>query len=150
MNLNKKFSENKNLLYVILGVLLVIYLYLETPVPINLILNDTLLMVVVICFIIVSYFLITKLNIFVGLLFIIIAFEILRKISFNQNGNFERLKTYTSESNLKSLGHSNLKKAYTLEEKIVNTMNNSNNNNGQMESAEYKPLLPDLSSTSTL
>ena len=156
MNLNKKFSDNKNLFCVILGLLLVTYLYLETPVPINVILNDTLLGIVVLCSIILGYYLIAHVNVFIGIIFIIIAYEIIRKINDNRNGNgngnwdMSNKKQYHSSTNSKSIIPPNLKQGVTLEENIVDSMNTINNHMIQQEEQNYKPVLPDLSSASDI
>jgi len=150
MKFSQKFSDNKNLLYLILGLLLLVYLYLETPVPLNMIINDTLLTIISIVLIVVSYLLISKVNIFVGLLFIIIAFELLRKLIGNKPMPIDRLSVKTTETDLKINGANGLKKEYTLEESIVTTMNNSKNNHQEMDDPEYQPQLPDLTSTSDI
>ena len=150
MKFNQKFSDKKNLLYLILGLLLLVYLYLETPIPLNMILNDTLLTIVIIILIVVSYLLISKINIFVGLLFMIIAFEILRKLINNKTMPIDRLTVKTTETDLKINGANGLKQDYTLEESIVTIMNNSKNNHQEMDDPEYQPKLPDLTSTSSI
>ena len=154
MNLNKSFSDNKNLFCVILGLLLITYLYLETPVPINVILNDTLLGLVVLCLIIIAYYLIAHVNVFVGIIFIIIAYEIVRKVNNNriEDGSLDmsNKKKYHSSTNVKSIISPNLKSDVTLEENIVNSMESHNNQIVNLDDSNYKPILPDLSSTSDL
>ena len=79
MNVLKNLNLKKNQSQIIVGLMMLVYLYLDTPVPAKLMLNNNLLFLAVFIVGIVGYHLVNHVSIYIAVLFIIIAFEVVRK-----------------------------------------------------------------------
>ena len=78
------FFQSKNFLSSLLGVLLLVYLYFDTPLPFLLILKSYSLVLASLISLVIFCYLMKKLNIFVAIIFAIVAYEIIKKI-YNHN-----------------------------------------------------------------
>ena len=144
---------NKNVLPVLLGVLLLVYLYLDTPLPFVLILKNLSLWVAILVSLVVVCYLFKKVNIFVAIIFAIVAFEVIKKSIMSQDPN-NLNKNMQYYNNLKPSSNvvlsDRLKESNTLEQEMVENMVPSVEQEQVPVSARYQALLPDLAGTSPL
>lgn len=152
--LNKLF-KNKDVLPVLLGVLLLVYLYLDTPLPFVLILRNISLWVAIFVSLVGSCYLSKKVNLFVALIFAMVAFEVIRKSMDSRNPNnlnkdvqyYNNLKPSNSDIVISD----RLKESDTLEQDMVeNMMPSVDQQLATPVSARYQALLPDLGGASQL
>ena len=144
--------QNKNIFSLLFGLLLIIYLYLGTPVPANIMLNNIVLMFAVLISVGIVIFLSSKVNIFVGIIFALVAFEVIRKSLTPNLDNIDKNIQYynnNSTSNADVVLSDKLKKSNTLEQEMVSNMESIVSNNiGQ--SPRYQPILADTVGVSNL
>ena len=122
MNLGKIFSRNKNFLSVILGILLVGYLYLEVPIPLVHILGDISLFFVIIFFLIIISFLFDKVHIVIVIFLIIVMYEIIKKYKKGNKQTIKKNQNYYPKTDPSQVISGNLKEKTTLEETVVENM----------------------------
>ena len=143
--------QNKNIFSLLFGLLLIIYLYLGTPVPANIMLNNIVLIFAVLISAGIVIFLSSKVNIFVGIIFALVAFEVIRKSLTPNLDNIDKNIQYynNSTSNADVVLSDKLKKSNTLEQEMVSNMESIVGNNiGQ--SPRYQPILADTIGVSNL
>ena len=144
MVLSAKLLQNKNTHSLILGIVFIIYLYLGTPVPANIILQNGSLIVSIIVSLLIFSYLCSKVNIFVAIIFGLIAIEVIRKsLKPNLNDIDKNIQYYNSEPNQDVVISNKLKKNNTLEQEIVANMYSTIGNNFLGQSPRYQPLLAD-------
>ena len=148
MALNK-FLQNKDFVNVLLGLLLLSYLYLDTPFPINLKLGTISLVVFTLLALYLSYCLFKKFNIFVVILFILAAYEVIRKsANVNINNINKNTQFYNSAPTSETIISDRLKNSYTLEQEMVDNMVPVVKHPPKLLSPKYQAVLPDLTGTS--
>jgi len=143
--------QHKNIFSLLFGLLLIIYLYLGTPVPANIMLNNIVLIIAIIISVVITIFLSSKVNIFVGIIFALVAFEVIRKSLTPNLSNIDKNIQYynNSTSNADVVLSDKLKKTNTLEQEMVSNMESVVGNNiGQ--SPRYQPILADTIGVSNL
>ena len=151
MNLNN-FFQHKNSLHVVLSVLLLAYLYLDTPLPIVLILHKFSLGLSILVSLVVVCYLCKKVNVFVAIIFALVAFEVIRK---SMNPDLQNLnKNVQYYNNLKSSSNvvisDRLKESASLEEELVENMIPVVNQQLVPESPRYQSVIPDLGGATQL
>ena len=149
MDLGKIFSRNKNLLSVILGIILIGYLYLEVPIPLVHIFNDTTLFIIILLFFIFLAFIFNKVHIIVILLAIIVLYEIIKK--YKTNSKEESKKTvFSQKKNTGKEISTMLNDKVTLEETIVQNMVPIVKHAPPHPTPRYQGITGDLSQTSPI
>ena len=120
---NKILLKNDKLTMLI-GLALVVYLYLDTPVPSQLMLNNYYLFIVILISGYGFYYLVNNVNMFVGLLFALVSFQIIRKSLTPELKNIDKKLLYYDDmkSTADRVISSKLKKSNTLEQEMVNLM----------------------------
>ncbi len=146
----KKFLQNKNALPLLIGVLLLAYLYLDTPVPVNLVLDNISLVIAVLITVIIFSCLCIKVNIFVAIIFALVVCEIIRKsLKPNLNKINKNIKYYEkTNSNSNVILSNKLKDSNTLEQEIVNRMVTVVRNDTPRQTPRYQPLLANSAGSS--
>ena len=142
--------SNKNMISLSMGSLLMVYLYLGTPVPANIILHNVSLALSVIFSIVMFFSLCSKINIFVAILFALVAFEVINKSLHPQLSNINKNIQYynNTESNKNTILSDKLKSSDTLEQDMVSNMNTIIGNNHLNRVPTYQPLLADSAGSS--
>jgi hypothetical protein len=142
MVLSTKLLQNKNNASLLLGAILIIYLYLGTPVPANLILQNFQLVISVVFFTVIFSCLYTKVNIFVAIIFALVAFEVIRKSLKPDLNNLDKNIQYYNNIPNKNIVISNkLKNSDSLEQEMVNNMKSIVGFNYLNSIPKYKPVL---------
>ena len=152
MAISNKFLQ-KNMLPVLLGILLMMYLYLGTPLPTNLVLHNFTLVVAILVSVVLFGFLSTKVNLVVAIVFAIVAFEVIRKsLKPNLNNISKDVKYYeTTKSNTNVVISQKLKdSSNTLEQEMVDKMIIVTKQNTPGQSARYQPLIADSAGSSQI
>ena len=153
MNRDNKILLKNDSLTVIIGIALIIYLYLDTPVPAKLMLNNYFLFLALFIVVVIFYNLFNKVNMFVALLFALVAFEIIRKSMKPDLNNINKKIAYydnfipTSERVISE----KLKKNNTLEQDMVNIMKQTKMaNDYPRRSPRYQPIAPNIAGSSQI
>lgn len=143
-----------NIFSVMISIILLIYLYLDTPVPARLILNNYFLLLAIVVILFIFYYLFNKVNIFVALLFALVAFEIVRKSMkpdqyyINKNITFYDNLSPTSD---KIISQKLTNQDITLEQEMVTLMNQVNvANDYPRSSPRYQPIVANLAGSAQL
>tara|TARA_B100001093_G_C26770257_1_gene989810 strand:+ start:1008 stop:1469 length:462 start_codon:yes stop_codon:yes gene_type:complete len=145
------FFQGKNLIASILGVLLLVYLYFDTPLPFLIILKSYSLFLVSLLSLVIFCYLMKNLNIFVAIIFAIVAFEVIKKSTIigDLNNVSKELQYYDNSKSFSNIVISErLKDSDTLEQEIVKNMVPISQPHFIPESPRYQALLPDLAGTS--
>lgn len=154
MSVLNNLFQNKNVLPVLLGVLLLVYLYLDTPLPFVLMLNNFSLLVAILVSLVVVCYLCKKTNVFVAIIFALVAFEVIKKsINPSDPNNLNRNVQYydnLNPANSNVVISDRLKKSNTLEQEMVENMIPEVEQEQAPVSARYQALLPDLGGASQL
>ena len=143
-----------NIFSVMISIVLLIYLYLDTPVPARLMLNNYYLLLAIVVIVFVFYHLLNKVNIFVALLFALVAFEVVRKsmkpdeyyidkrIAYYDNGS----STSDNIISPKLMNHN-----MTLEQEMVVLMNQVGlANSHPRTSPRYQPIVANLAGSAMI
>ncbi len=153
MNSENKILLKNDSLTVIIGIALIIYLYLDTPVPAKLMLNNYFLFIVLFIVGYIFYILLNKVNMFVAILFALVAFEIIRKSMKPDLNNINKKIAYydnflpTSERVISE----KLKVNNTLEQEMVNIMKQTKiANDYPRRSPRYQPIVPNIAGFSQI
>lgn len=143
---------NNNILGFILAILLLIYLYLDTPLPFVFVLNNLYLMITIIISIIIFLYLCVYFNIFLAIIFALVVFEIIRKSLEPNLQNIDKSLHYYNTLNVQSseVISEKLKTNNTLEEEMILNVKSKKNNSPLLDSPRYQALLPNLEGTSNL
>lgn len=142
MVLSTKLLQNKNTISLLLGAVLIIYLYLGTPVPTNLIIQNFQVIISVVFFTIIFCCLYTNINIFVAIIFALVAFEVIRKsLKLNLNNLDKNIQYYNNVLNKNIVISNKLKKHDTLEQDMVNKMKLIVGSNYLNTISRYQPVL---------
>ena len=149
---SKKLLQNNNVFPLLLGSLLMVYLYLGTPVPANLILQNVSLVIAVVISILIFCSLCAKVNVFVAIIFALVAFEVIKKsLKPNLNDVDKNIQYYNNIlSNADVVLSDKLKNVNTLEQEMVSKMVPVSGNNPPGQSPRYQPLLADSAGSSQL
>ena len=138
---------------VLIGMALIIYLYLDTPVPAKIMLNNYFLFIAIFIVGAVFYYLVNNVNLFIALLFGLVAFEIIRKSMKPDLKNIDKKIAYydnfmpTSEKVISD----KLKKNNTLEQDMVNLMKQTKMaNDYPRRSPRYQPIAPNIAGSSQI
>ena len=149
---NKILLKNDKLTMLI-GLALVVYLYLDTPVPSQLMLNNYYLFIVILISGYGFYYLVNNVNMFVGLLFALVSFQIIRKSLTPELKNIDKKLLYYDDmkSTADRVISSKLKKSNTLEQEMVNLMKQTEIEEDYPQiSAKYKPVTSKIEGYSDL
>lgn len=147
------FFQSKNFLSSLLGVLLLVYLYFDTPLPFLVILKSYSLVLASLISLVIFCYLMKKLNIFVAIIFAIVAYEIIKKstiITDLNSINKEVLYYNNSKPSSNMVISERLKESDTLEQEMVKNMIPITDQHFVPESPRYQALLPDLSGASQI
>jgi len=150
---SNKFLQNKNLFPVLLGSLLMVYLYLGTPVPANLILQNVSLIIAIVISILIFCCLCARVNIFVAIIFALVAFDVIKKsLKPNLNDVDKNIQYYNNNilSNTEIVLSDKLKNSNTLEQDMVSKMSTVSGNNPPGQTPRYQPLLADSAGSSQI
>jgi len=141
--------KNKDIYPVSIGILLLGYLYLETPLPFNMVLQNSSLAVSILIALLIVYYLYLNVNVYVAIIFIIVAYEIIRK-SMKQDPKYlnKDVNFYNKfNSNTNNVISNKLKDSDTLEQEIVNTMVPTINHNTSTPTPKYQSVLTNINGT---
>ena len=147
-----KLLQNKNGFPVLLGVLMLVYLYLGTPLPTNFVLDKVTLFLALFVAVILVCYLFNNVNIYVAIIFVIVAFEIINKSLTPNPSNINKDVRYYSntKSNTNVILSDKLKDSNTLEQEIVDKMVTITKQNTPGQSPRYQPLLADSAGSSKI
>jgi hypothetical protein len=143
MVLSVKLLQNKNTHSLIFGVILLVYLYLGTPVPANIILHNSSLIVSIIVSLLLFIYLCSRVNIFLAIIFALVAIEVIRKSLKPDLKDLDKKIQYYNHHDNEVVISDKLKKNNTLEQDMVSHMNSTIGNNFLGQSPRYQPLLAD-------
>ena len=153
MNYANKILLKTDPLTMIIGIALIIYLYLDTPVPSKLMLNNYYLFLAIFIVGLIFYHLVNYVNMFVALLFGLVAFEIIRKSMKPDLNNINKKISFyddfmpTSERVISE----KLKINNTLEQDMVNIMKQTKMaNDYPIRSPRYQPIAPNIAGSSQI
>lgn len=149
---SKNLLQNKNTLSLFLGAVLMVYLYLGTPVPAVIILQNVSLILAVIVAVVIFCSLFMNVNIFIAILFALVAFEVIRKSLKPNLSNIDKTIQYynNTESNADVVISDKLKVLNTLEQNMVANMEAVSGNNHLSQTPTYQPLLAESAGSSQL
>ena len=152
MALINSFLQKKNTQAILIGVLLIVYLYFDTPLPFHLVLQKLYLVIAIFVSLIVLTYLCIKVNIFVGIIFAIVAFEVIKKSLRQTPENLDRKVNFYSntETNSNVVISENLKDSNTLEQEIVKNMASVVSNDPPGQTPRYQPLVADIAGSSQI
>ena len=153
MNVLKNLNLKKNQSQIIVGLMMLVYLYLDTPVPAKLMLNNYLLFLAVFIVGIVGYHLVNHVSIYIAILFIIIAFEVVRKSAEPNLHKIDKKITYYDNmtSTSEKVISDKLKEDDNLEQDMVTLMKIPKVTNSiPRTSPRYQPIAPNLAGSSQL
>jgi hypothetical protein len=146
-----KLLKNKDLVNCLIGLLLMSYLYLDTPFPMGIKLGKLPLVVCVLLALYLSYYLFKNVNIFISILFVLVAYEVIKKSAKVDKNNINKnTKFYNSPPTSENIISEKLKKPYTLEQEMVDKMVPVVKHSPKVLSPRYQALLPDLTGTSSI
>ena len=149
MVLSKKILQNKNGFSLLLGISLMTYLYLGTPVPANIVLQNISLILSIVVAVLAFCYLCAKVNIFVAIIFALVAFEIIRKSLKPDLDNIDKdIQYYNNIGSNPDVLSDKLKTSNTLEQEIVANMASAPGNNPPGQPPRYQPLLADSAGSS--
>ena len=145
---------HSNIFAIIISIVLVIYLYLDTPIPARFMLNNYFLLLAIVGILFIFYYLFNKVNIFVALLFALVAFEIVRKSrkpdEYYIDKKIQYYDTIMSTSD-KIISPKLTNRETTLEQEMVNLMNQVGvANDHPRTSPRYQPIVANLAGSSQL
>lgn len=124
MSLSLNFLQNKENRSIAVAILLMGYLYLDTPVPFNILLERGSLVASILVVLYIMYLLSTNLNLYVAIIFAIVSYEVIRKCMKqdpkNLNKNVRFYDNLTSNSDI--VISEKLKESTTLEQEMVENM----------------------------
>lgn len=147
MELLNKLNLKKNTPTIMVAVALLVYLYLDTPVPASLVLNKYLLFLAYFLIVVTCYNLLNKVNVFLILLFALVAVEIVRKSSQPDLHSIDKKLAYYDNlmpTNSKVISDK-LQQDTNLEQEMVNLMKvTSEANDFPRSSPRYQPIAPSL------
>lgn len=151
MTLSYNFLQNKNIGSIMLGILLLGYLYLDTPIPFNLVLEKISLLVTIILVICLTCYLCINVNVYLAIIFLIVAYEVIRK-SMKQNPKNinKKVRFYGNSESNSTVISEKLKESNTLEEEMVNKMVPLIKRDPPNPTPRYQALLPDLTGTAPI
>ena len=143
-----------NIFAIIVSIVLLIYLYLDTPVPARLMLNNYFLLLAIVVIVFIFYYLLNKVNVFVALLFALVAFEVVRK-SMKPDEYYidKRIQYYDAMSSTSDaiISQKLTNQEITLEQEMVNLMNQVGvANEHPRTSPRYQPIVANLAGSSQL
>ena len=151
MSLSYNFLQNKNNPSILLGILLIGYLYLDTPLPFNLVLEKMSLLVTILLAVFVTCYLCINLNVYVAIIFLIVAYEVIRK-SMKQNPKNinKKVRFYGNSQSNSTVISEKLKESNTLEQEMVSKMVPTIKRDEPNPTPRYQALLPDLTGTAPI
>jgi hypothetical protein len=152
MAISNKFLH-KNTLPILLSVLLMTYLYLGTPLPINLVLQDFTLIVAILVSIVLFGFLSTKVNLVVAIVFAIVSYEVIRKsLKPDLNNISKDVKYYenTKSNSIVVISDKLKDTSSTLEQEMVDKMIIVTKQDTPGQTARYQPLVADSAGSSQI
>lgn len=139
---------------ILISIVLLMYLYFDTPVHARLMLNNYFLLLAIVVILFVFYQLLNKVNVFVALLFALVAFEVVRKSmrpdAYNPDKKIQYYDAMSPTSNTiispKLIDHET-----TLEQEMVTLMNQVGAaNTHPRTSPRYHPIVANLAGTSQI
>jgi len=142
---------NKNTLSsVVVGSIMLVYLYLDTPLPFTVVLGDFTFIILTIVTLIASCFIYQLTNIFVAVIYLVVLYELIKKVKLNNiniinNRNSPATKNYYNKENPEVVISNNFDKSISLEEEMVNNILPSHSHSTLNRTDRVQPLLPDLS-----
>ena len=146
-----KLLKNKDSIPIMIGILLIGYLYLDTPLPFNLKLGNISLLITILFAVCITYFLFVNVNIFVAIIFVLVTYEILRKsANVNKKNIDKKVKFYNSPPNSSSIISDKLKESNTLEQEMVSQMVPPVTKNTLLPTPRYQATLPTFTGASLL
>jgi len=148
---SNKLLQNKDFVNTLMGLLLMSYLYLDTPFPINVKLGKVSLVASVLLALYLSYYLFKNVNVFVAILFVLVAYEVIKKSAMVDSNNINKnTKFYNSPPTSENIISDKLKNSYTLEQEMVDKMVPVVKHAPKLLSPRYQALLPDLTGTASI
>ena len=141
--------QNKNLISIVVGILLLGYLYYSVLETKSLVINNVSLVLIVLVLLVLACFYFPKVNILVILVILIVVYLMVNGINLKYDQNVHKTTTYYNGlSDPDAVISNKLKTPNTLEEELVEKMAPIVNQGPNYQSQRVQPCLPDLSQTS--